>query len=175
MNRKLSRLTPHPTGPPPKPLTMKLPNTSIRMWPAIIATKSRSARLNGRTMNEMNSMAAISGTMTAGVPCGMNREKKCRPWRQKPTISTMAKLITASTPVMLKWLVVVKACLPGITASRGGRGAGAAGRQHSGSAPQSERAGDAEMAGGRKGVHARDHRERQQTEQVGDQDEGEQR
>ena len=62
-------------------------------------------------------MAAISGTMTMGVPCGTNSEKKCSLWRQKPTISTIEKLITASTPVIEKWLVVVKLCRPGITAS----------------------------------------------------------
>ena len=55
--------TPHPIAPPLRPLTMKLPNTSIRMCPAIIATNSRSPRLNGRTMKEMNSIAAISGTI----------------------------------------------------------------------------------------------------------------
>ncbi len=27
-----------------------------------------------------------------GVPCGTNSEKKCRPWRQKPTIRTIEKL-----------------------------------------------------------------------------------
>ncbi len=69
-------------------------------------------------MNEMNSMAAISGTMTVGVPCGTNSEKKCRPCRQKPTIRTIEKLITASTPVMLKWLVVVNWCWPGNDAER---------------------------------------------------------
>ena len=58
------------------PLTTKLPNTSIRMWPAIIATKSRRPRLKGRTMNEMNSIGAIRGTMYQGVPCGTNKEKK---------------------------------------------------------------------------------------------------
>ena len=35
-----------------------------------------------------------------GVPCGTNSEKKCSPCRQKPTISTIEKLSTASTPVM---------------------------------------------------------------------------
>ena len=58
-------------------------------------------------MNEINSMAAISGTITLGVPCGTNRLKKWSLWRAKPTISTIEKLNTARTPVMLKWLVVV--------------------------------------------------------------------
>jgi hypothetical protein len=31
MKKKLSAPTPQPTGPPLNPLTMKLPNTSIRM------------------------------------------------------------------------------------------------------------------------------------------------
>ena len=84
------------------------------MWPAIIATNSRRPRLNGRTMKEMNSIGAISGIIGSGVPCGTNSEKKCKPWRQKPTISTIEKLSIASTPVMLKWLVVVKLCTPGM-------------------------------------------------------------
>ena len=58
---------------PLRPLTMKLPNTSIRMWPAIIATNSRSARLNGRTMKlRQLDQRRCSGTITFGVPCGMN-------------------------------------------------------------------------------------------------------
>ena len=68
-------------------------------------------------MKEMNSIAAISGTMIAGVPCGTNSEKKCSLCRQKPTIRTIEKLRIARTPVMLKWLVVVKLCRPGMTAS----------------------------------------------------------
>ena len=52
--------------------------------------------------------------MTIGVPCGTNSEKKCSPWRQKPTISTIEKLRIASTPVMLNWLVVVNWCWPGM-------------------------------------------------------------
>ena len=87
---------------------MKLPNTSIRMWPAIIATNSRRPRLNGRTMKEMNSIAAISGTMHHGRPMRNEQREEVEPWRQNPTISTIEKLITASTPVIEKWLVVVK-------------------------------------------------------------------
>ena len=82
-----------------------------------MATNSRKPRLNGRTMNEMNSIRKISGIIGLGVPCGMNSEKKWKPWRQKPTISTIEKLMIASTPVMLKWLVVVNGCRPGMIAS----------------------------------------------------------
>ena len=81
----------------------------------------------------MNSIGTISGEHDQGVPCGTNSEKKCRPCRQKPTISTIEKLSIASTPVMLKWLVGVNGCAAG------------------------------------------NDRQRQQAEQVGDQDEDEQR
>ena len=82
------------------------------MWPAIIATNSRSARLNGRTMNESNSIRKISGSITMGVPCGMNSEKKWKPCRQKPTIRTIAKLMIAMIPVTVNWLVTVKGWAP---------------------------------------------------------------
>ena len=46
------------------------------------------------------------------MPCGTNSEKKCKPCFQKPTISTIEKLMIASTPVTVKWLVTVKGCTP---------------------------------------------------------------
>src|SRR4051812_16258022 len=108
MNTNDSRLIAGPAAPPAlMPLTTKLPNTSTRIWPAIIATNSRSARLNGRTMNETNSIGTISNLRMNGVPCGTNKEKKWKPCRQKPVISTIEKLMIAITPVMVNWLVTV--------------------------------------------------------------------
>ena len=88
-------------------VTMKLPNTSSRMCPANIATNGRRPRLNGRTMNEMNSIGAMKHLTRNGAPFGTNSEKKCRPCFQKPTPSTIAKLITLMKPVTVNWLVTV--------------------------------------------------------------------
>ena len=62
-------------------------------------------------------MNGISQSSQIGVPCGTNSEKKWNPWRQKPTISTIENDRIASTPVAVKWLVGVKGCRPGISAS----------------------------------------------------------
>src|SRR3546814_6724630 len=91
---------------------MKFANTSISTCPAVIATNSRRPRLNGRTMKDTNSIGAMKGIIGQGVPCGTNSEKKCSPWRQKPTTSTIEKDSTANTPVMVKWLVTVSGCTP---------------------------------------------------------------
>src|SRR4249920_2936017 len=96
---------------------MKLPKTSSRMCPANIATNGRSPRLNGRTRNEMNSIGAINSLTANGVPDGTNNEKKCSPCFQKPTPSTMVKLMIDSTPVTVNWLVTVNGCAPGTIAS----------------------------------------------------------
>ena len=45
----------------------------------------------------------------------MNSEKKWKPCRQKPTTSTIEKLMIASTPVIVNWLVTVNGWTPGIT------------------------------------------------------------
>ena len=45
----------------------------------------------------------------------MNSEKKWKPCRQKPTISTIEKLMIAITPVIVNWLVTVNGWTPGIT------------------------------------------------------------
>src|SRR3546814_6115288 len=87
------------------PSMMNEANTFISTWPAGIATNSRRARLNGRTRNDTSSIAGISHSSHQGVPCGTKSEKKCRPWRQKPTISTIEKLRIARKPVIAKWLV----------------------------------------------------------------------
>src|SRR3954465_5890285 len=82
MNTKDSRLIAGPTAPPAlRPSTTKLPNTSTRMWPAIIATNSRSPRLNGRTMNEISSTRKMSGSSSRGVPGGENKGKNRQPGR----------------------------------------------------------------------------------------------
>ena len=52
------------------------------------------------------------------MPLGTNSEKKCRPCFQKPTTSTIAKLMIAITPVMVNWLVTVKGWAPGTIAER---------------------------------------------------------
>ncbi len=44
----------------------------------------------------------------------MNRLKKWKPCFQKPTISTIPKLMIASTPVTVNWLVTVKGWTPGM-------------------------------------------------------------
>src|SRR3546814_11554418 len=90
--------------------TMKFANTSISTCPAVIATNSRRPRLNGRTMKDTNSIGAMKGIIGQGVPCGTNSEKKCSPWRQKLTTSTIEKGRPASTPVMVKWLVTGSGC-----------------------------------------------------------------
>src|SRR4051812_8623202 len=113
MNTNESRLIAGPVTPPAlMPCTTKLPNTSTRMWPAIIATNSLNARLNGRTMNETNSIGTISSLRMNGVPCGTNSEKNLKPWRQKPVTKTIEKLMIAITPVTVNWLVTVKGCAP---------------------------------------------------------------
>jgi len=63
-------------------------------------------------MNEMNSITAMNGIIGSGVPCGTNSEKKCRPWRQKPTTRTIENDSSARTPVIAMWLVTVKGCTP---------------------------------------------------------------
>ena len=63
-------------------------------------------------MKEISSIGKMTGIIGSGVPCGTNSEKKCRPCFQKPTISTIEKLMMASTPVAVKWLVKVKGCSP---------------------------------------------------------------
>src|SRR3546814_2771881 len=50
--------------------------TLFRSCPAVIATNSRRPRLNGRTMNDTNSIGAMNGIMGHGVPCGTKSEKK---------------------------------------------------------------------------------------------------
>ena len=82
------------------------------MWPAVIATNSRSARLNGRIRKLISSIRKMSGHGTLGVPCGTNSEKKWKPCLAKPTISTIEKLMIASTPVMVNWLVTVNGWTP---------------------------------------------------------------
>src|ERR1051325_709173 len=123
MKTNESRLTTGPITPPALiPWTTKLPNTSTRIRPAIIATNGRRPRLKGRTMNEMNSIGTISNLRMKGVPWGTNSERKWSLWRQKPMISTIEKLMTAITLVTLNWLVTVNGWAPtrasGITPSR---------------------------------------------------------
>ncbi len=66
-----------------------------------MAMNGRSPRLNGRTMNEISSIGNSRIFATSGTPDGANSEKKCRPCFQKPTPSTMAKLIRDMTPVIV--------------------------------------------------------------------------
>ena len=79
--------------------------------------------------------AAMFRPEAMSTACGTSRSARCTtyscragtlPKATAPQASTVAttstgcgavKLSTASTPVMLKWLVVVKLCSPGITAS----------------------------------------------------------
>ncbi len=63
----------------------------------------------------MNSIGAISSLKMNGASFGTNSEKKCRPCFQKPTPSTIAKLISDITPVTVNWLVTVNGWAPGIT------------------------------------------------------------
>src|SRR5690242_10238289 len=96
---------------------MKLPNTSSSTWPANIAMNGRSPSENGRTMNEMNSTTAISGFRTNGASFGQKKLKKCSLCFQKPTISTIAKLVSDIVPVTENWLVTVNGCPPGTIAN----------------------------------------------------------
>src|SRR5690606_23654724 len=97
-----------------RPCTTKLPNTSRRICPANIAMNGRNPRLNGRTRNDTNSIGATMNFSANGVPLGTNSEKKCSPCFQKPTPSTIAKLMIDSMPVMVNWLVTVNGCAPRI-------------------------------------------------------------
>ena len=102
-----------PTTPPQsRPALLELitkpASTFSRMCPAIIATNSRRPRLNGRNRNDTSSIGKMMIFITSGVPCGTNRLKNFRPCLKKPTTSTIPKLMMASTPVMVKWLVKVK-------------------------------------------------------------------
>src|SRR3546814_4687514 len=99
-----------PVAPSP---TINPARTLRRMWPAVIATKSRSARLNGRIMNEISSTGTMIGSLHAGTPCGTNREKECRPCRAKPTNRTVAKEINARPAVTVKWQETGKTREPG--------------------------------------------------------------
>ena len=51
------------------------------------------------------------------MPCGTNSEKKWKPCLQKPTISTIEKLMIAITPVTVNWLVTVNGCDAGPSAN----------------------------------------------------------
>src|SRR3954447_11345467 len=114
-NRKHRMEIPMPLPPALNPWTTKLPKMSSRMCPANMAMNGRSPRLNGRTMNEMNSIGNSRILPIGGMPGGMKREKKCSPCFQKPTPSTIAKLISDMTPVKVNWLVTVNGCAPWIT------------------------------------------------------------
>ena len=61
-------------------------------------------------MNEMNSIGNSRILPIQWTPGGTNREKKCSPCFQKPTPSTIAKLISDMTPVKVNWLVTVNGC-----------------------------------------------------------------
>src|SRR3546814_11417575 len=109
----LARPTGRPIAAPADELwTMKLANTSSSTCPAVIATNRRRPRLNGRTMNDTNSIGAMNGLIGQGVPCGTNSEKKCSLWRQKPTTRTIEKNSTASTQAMENGHVTVRGCRP---------------------------------------------------------------
>src|SRR5438270_4579862 len=101
---------PMPLPPALNPWTTKLPKISSRMWPANIAMNGRSPRLKGRTMNDTNSIGKRRTFPTQWTPDGTNKEKKCSPCFQKPTPSTIAKLISDITPVKVNWLVTVNGC-----------------------------------------------------------------
>ena len=77
-----------------------------------MAMKGRRPRLNGRTRKLMNSIGAISSLRMNGVSFGTNSEKKCSPCFQKPTPSTIAKLMIDITPVTVNWLVTVNGWAP---------------------------------------------------------------
>ena len=74
---------------------------------------NRMASVNGRDRKDRNSIAATSGATNSGVPSGRNSEKKCKPWRAKPTITTRMKTIMAKPKVTAMWLVGVKLCTKG--------------------------------------------------------------
>ena len=79
----------------------------------------RRPRLNGRTMNETNSIGAISSVSDERrALAARTAMKKCSPCFQKPTPSTIAKLMIDIVPVTVNWLVTVNGCAPGTIAER---------------------------------------------------------
>ena len=87
-------------------------STFIRMCPAVIATNSRSARLNGRIRKLISSIGNSTTAIGPLTPCGTNRLKKWKPCLAKPMTSTIAKLSDRQHAGDVSWLVTVNGCTP---------------------------------------------------------------